>query len=101
MRAEIGCGLRPATLDSTTNTGRSSASLPSPSVTHDPTDGRPLRAVPVFIIVWAGSWLIWSVTIDLTTQISSAIFAAYGRKSPTQVPPLPYCLNLVSGPWTL
>src|SRR3954447_12598543 len=58
-------------------------------------------AVPVFIMVWAGSWLIWSVTIDLTTQMSSAIFAAYGKKSLTQVPPLPCCLNLVSGPWTL
>jgi hypothetical protein len=70
-------------------------------VTHDPTDGRPLRAVPVFIIVCAGSWLIWSVIIDLTTQMSSVILAAYGRKSLTHVPFLPYCLNLVSGPWTL
>ena len=39
-------------------------------------DGRPLMAVPVFIIVWAGSWLIWSVTIDRTTEMSSTLTAA-------------------------
>ncbi len=37
--------------------------------------GRPLIAVPVFIIVWAGSWLIWSVTIERMTAMSSINFA--------------------------
>jgi len=41
--------------------------------------GRPLIAVPVFIMVCAGSWLIWSVTIDRTTAMSSTSFAWCGR----------------------
>ena len=37
-------------------------------------EGRPLMAVPVFMKVWAGSWLICSVTMERMTVMSSAIF---------------------------
>ena len=56
--------------------------------------GRPLIAVPVFIIVWAGSWLIWSVTIDRMMAMSSTNFAWYGRKSLIHCPLLPCLLEL-------
>ena len=39
--------------------------------------------VPVFMKVWAGSWLICSVTIERMTAMSSTIFAVWGRKSLT------------------
>ncbi len=55
----------------------------------------------MFITVWAGSWLIWSVTIDRTMAMSSTNFAWYGKKSLTHWPDLPYRLNPVSGPWIL
>ncbi len=42
-------------------------------------DGRPGMTVPVFMKVWAGSWLICSVCIELTTAISSAIDPMCGK----------------------
>ena len=41
-------------------------------------DGRPGMIEPVFMKVWAGSWLICSVTIELMTQISSATEPMWG-----------------------
>ena len=38
----------------TTNPGRFSASLPRPYVTHEPTHGKPMRGIPVFIMNRAG-----------------------------------------------
>ena len=37
--------------------------------------GRPEIVEPVFMNVWAGSWLICSVFIERTMQMSSAIAA--------------------------
>ena len=45
----------------------------------DVIEGRPEIAVPVFMNVCAGSWLICSVNIELMIQISSAILAVHGR----------------------
>ena len=42
---------------------------------HEPIAGRPEMVVPVFMKVWAGSWLIASVTIERMMQISSATVA--------------------------
>src|SRR5262245_59350122 len=60
-RAAIGCDWpeRPVEV-STTKPGRLSESLPSPYQAHEPMLGRPEIVVPVFINVWAGSWLIAS-----------------------------------------
>ena len=46
---------------STTKPGRLSLSLPRPYSSHEPIAGRPEIVVPVFMKVWAGSWLIASV----------------------------------------
>ena len=37
--------------------GRFWFSVPIPYVTHDPTQGNPIRAIPVFIWNCAGEWL--------------------------------------------
>ena len=57
-------------------------------------EGRPATCAPVWMKVMAGSWLIASVWIDLTMQISSAIFAVCGSSSLIHAPDSPYCLNL-------
>jgi hypothetical protein len=57
--------------------------------------GRPEIDVPVFMTVWAGSWLIWSVCIERMMQISSAILAVYGRMSAISWPDWP-CLRKVN-----
>ena len=64
-------------------------------------EGRPLMPVPVFMKVWAGSWLICSVTIDRTMAISSTIFAVHGMKSLTYWPPWPCWLELCQVPLNL
>ena len=43
--------------------------------THEPMLGRPEMVVPVFMNVWAGSWLIASVFIERMMQMSSATSA--------------------------
>ena len=43
--------------------------------------GRPEMDVPVFITVCAGSWLIWSVCIERTIAMSSAMPAMPGSMS--------------------
>ena len=93
MRVEIGCGLRPACELSTTNPGKSSASLPSPYWIHDPMLGRPLMVVPVFIKVLAGSWLMASVCIDRMTANSSTCFVRWGKSAVISVPLCPYFLK--------
>jgi hypothetical protein len=40
-------------------------------VTHDPIEGRPAICEPVFMNMWAGSWLIASVVIERIRQMSS------------------------------
>src|SRR6516162_8434720 len=72
-RDEIGCDCPALPSDvSTTNPGKLSLSLPSPYQSHDPMLGRPDISVPVFMNVWAGSWLIASVRRERTMHISSA-----------------------------
>ncbi len=46
---------------------------------QEPIAGRPEMVVPVFMKVWAGSWLIASVTIERMMQISSATVARCGK----------------------
>jgi len=59
---------------STTNPGRSSASLPKPYVTHDPILGRPGCGAPVFTKILAGPWLNTSVVILWIQQTSSTMW---------------------------
>src|SRR5947209_14964652 len=98
MRPAIGwfCPLRPE-LVSTTKPGRLSASDPSPYHAHDPMLGRPEMVEPVFMNVWAGSWLIASVTIERTMQISSAIPPRCGKSDENCCPDLPNRSNLLCG----
>src|SRR5690349_1051805 len=78
---------------STMKPGRLFVSAPSPYQTHDPIDGRPEMVVPVFMKVCAGSWLIASVTIERTMQISSAMEPKFGNSSQICWPDLPNFLN--------
>ena len=48
-------------------------------VVQEPMLGRPGMIEPVFMNVWAGSWLICSVTIEFTMAMSSAQVAMCGR----------------------
>jgi hypothetical protein len=73
----------------TTKPGRSSASLPRPYQHHEPMLGRPEIDVPVFISVWAGSWLICSVCIERTRQISLAMEPICGNSVLISWPDLP------------
>ena len=49
--------------------------LPRPYQSHEPIAGRPEIVVPVFMNVWAGSWLIASVFSERMMHISSATSA--------------------------
>ena len=64
---------------STTNPGKSAASLPRPYVTHAPMLGRPAICEPVFMNMWAGSWLIASVVIERIRQMSSITEPIWGN----------------------
>src|SRR5205814_9762529 len=83
------------------------AAAPPPSYTlslHDalpiyPADGRPGIIDPVFIRVCAGSWLMASVCIDRTTQISSAHLApSSGQRVLNSSPASPHFLKGCCGP---
>src|SRR6266851_10249401 len=78
---------------STTNPGRFLFSVPSPYVSHEPSDGRPTWLCPVFIISMEGSWFGMSVYIERMKQISSAHSPTCGNNSLTSMPHCPYCLN--------
>src|SRR3712207_6597750 len=60
--------------------------------------GRPEMVVPVFMNVWAGSWLIASVRIDRMMQMSSATDPIRGSSSQISAPLRPNRLNLCCGP---
>ena len=77
-RAAIGWLCDPPSEVSTTKPGRSSDSLPSPYSSHDPMLGRPGSRKPVFMKVCAVSWLICSVCIERTMQMSSAMLPMWG-----------------------
>src|SRR5437588_2194336 len=82
----------------TTKPGRLSHSAPKPYQTHEPILGRPEIVVPVFMRVWAGSWLIASVRIDRMIQILSAISPIRGKIELISCLDLPYFLNACWGP---
>ena len=63
--------------------------------------GRPAICDPVFMNMWAGSWLIASVVIERMTQISSATEPICGRSSESSVPFFPCFENLNCGPWQM
>ena len=52
--------------------------------------GRPEMDVPVFMNVWAGSWLICSVCMERMMQMSSAILPMCGRMVLISWPDLPH-----------
>src|SRR5436305_14075389 len=78
----------------TTKAGRFWFSVPSPYVTHAPSDGRPARTEPVFIWQTPPEWLIPSATHDRMTAMSSTTLVRWGSQSETHVPLCPYCLNV-------
>ena len=98
-RAAIGCICPPLPCDiSTTNPGRLSVSAPSPYNTQEPMLGRPVMIEPVFMNVWAGSWLICSVHIERMMQ-SLVDDAAHVRKQVAQhLSGLAEALEFVRGP---
>ncbi len=61
-------------------------------------DGRPEMVVPVFMNVWAGSWLIASVVIERMMQSSSATEPMCGKSSQISWPDLPNFLKAHCGP---
>jgi hypothetical protein len=98
-RADTGCAPPPLPWDtSTMKPGRSSVSAPKPYKSHDPMLGRPFKIEPLFMKAWAGSWLICSVTIERTMQMSSAIPPMCGKSSLISWPDLPHCLKANDGP---
>src|SRR5438046_2090409 len=88
-----------------TNAGRFSLSLPRPYVTHEPTQGKPMRGRPVLIWNRAGAWLFVSVQHEWTKAILSTWRARLGKISGTHVPDRPCCRHLngdfISGPTSL
>src|SRR5579871_2416571 len=82
----------------TTKPGRLWLSEPSPYQAHEPIAGRPEMVVPVFMKVWAGSWLMASVRIERMMQMSSAILWIFGKSVEISCPDLPTFLNSCVGP---
>jgi len=97
-RAAMGwfCPPRPRDV-STTKPGRSSASLPKPYTAQAPIAGRPAICEPVFMNMCAGSWLMASVVIDRTKQISPATAAVCSNSSQISTPVSNF-LNFSCGP---
>ena len=60
--------------------------------------GRPVMIEPVFMNVCAGSWLICSVHIERTMQMSSATLPMCGNSSQISCPDLPNFLKPCCGP---
>ena len=83
---------------STTKPGNSSASLPSPYVTHAPMLGRPAICEPVFMNMCAGSWLIASVVIERMRQMSSMTEPICGKSAQISIWFLPNFANGCCGP---
>src|SRR5215217_1619870 len=98
-RLAMGCFWPAAPVEvRTTKPGRLSQSEPRPYQTQEPIEGRPEIVVPVFMKVWAGSWLMASVTIERTMQMSSATWPKWGKASQISWPFLPYFLKAQVGP---
>src|SRR3712207_934959 len=74
---------------STQNAGRFWFSVPSPYVTHAPSDGRPASTEPVFIWHTPPEWLMPSCTHERMTAMSSAMPCMCGTQSLIHSPPLP------------
>src|SRR5439155_14571411 len=90
-REAIGCCCPERPVErSTTKPGKLSLSLPSPYHSHEPIAGRPEMVVPVFINVWAGSWLIASVRSERTMHSSSATPARCGKTELISWPDRPH-----------
>src|ERR687895_2828897 len=78
----------------TQKAGRFWFSVPSPYVTHAPSDGRPARTEPVFIWHTPPEWLMPSATQERTTAMSSTTPAVCGSQSDTQSPLCPCCFQV-------
>src|SRR5262245_41401636 len=98
-REEMGCCWpEPPVEVRTTKPGRLRDSEPKPYHSHEPIAGLPGTEEPVFIKVWAGSWLIASVWSERMMQISSATVPMCGKMEEIDCPLLPNCLNSCCGP---
>src|SRR2546421_2103741 len=93
---------RPSVSYITTNPGRSWFSLPRPYVTHDPTQGKPIRLIPVLISNRAGEWLFVSVWHAWRKAIWSTWRDRFGKISETHAPDSPCRRNsngdFINGP---
>jgi hypothetical protein len=89
----------------TTNAGRLRLSDPSPYVTHEPTQGCPIRGTPVFSMNRAGLWLLDSLKHEWTNAILSTCLPRLGKRSLTHFPEAPSRRHskgdLISGPTSL
>src|SRR5262245_11073531 len=85
---------RPRVSYITQNAGRLCDSLPRPYVTHDPTHGKPMRLMPVFILKRAGEWLFESPHSEWMKAILSTCFAMCGNNSLTIFPHSPCFAHL-------
>src|ERR1043165_5871878 len=93
-REAMGCFWPAAPVEvRTTKPGRLSHSGPRPYQHQEPMEGRPEMVVPVFMKVWAGSWLMASVTIERMMQISSATEPMWGKTEQIDWPDLPKVLK--------
>src|SRR2546423_11808645 len=97
-RADTGCTPERPFEVSTTNPGNSSVSAPNPYRSQEPMLGRPLMLEPEFMKAWAGSWLICSVCIERTMQISSAMPPMFGKSFEISWPDWPQFWNSQNGP---
>src|SRR5437588_12435700 len=80
---------RPSGSYMTMKPGRSWFSVPRPYVTHEPTDGKPIRGRPLLIWNRAGAWLLVSVKQECTKAMSSTCRAMFGKISDTYDPDCP------------
>src|SRR5262245_56621281 len=96
---------RPRVSYMVTKAGRFALSLPRPYVTHEPTQGKPMRGKPVLIWNRAGAWLFVSVQHEWTNPILSTCFTRFGKISGTHVPDWPCRFqangDFISGPTSL
>src|SRR3954470_15136213 len=85
---------RPSVSYIVTKPGRLRFSLPSPYVTHEPTQGNPIRDMPVLIMNNAGEWLFEVVQHEWMNAILSTWPPSFGKISETHLPHCPRRLNL-------
>src|SRR5580692_4253568 len=93
---------RPSVSYIVTKPGRLLFSLPTPYVTHEPMQGKPILDMPVLIMNSAGEWLFDVVQHEWMKAILSTWRATFGKISEPHLPQSPYCRkrkgDLITGP---